>query len=52
MHFRPTGAVGTTTLTVADAVLADVLAVPVVPDAQGAMLTLWQGVYLPLVLRN
>lgn len=52
LHLRPTGAVGTTALTVEGAVLADVLAVPTVPDAQGATLILWHGVYLPLVLRN
>jgi hypothetical protein len=52
LHLRSTGAVGTTMLTIENAVLADIHAVPIVHDTQGATLIIQHGIYLPLVMRN
>jgi hypothetical protein len=52
LHLQPSGAVGTTTLTIENAVLGDVDAVPTVPETQGATLILRHAVYLPLLLRS
>jgi hypothetical protein len=53
LHLRPTGTVGATMLSIENAVLADVHAVPVEPEARGATLILeYYGVYLPLVTKE
>jgi hypothetical protein len=52
LHLRPSGAVGTTTLTIENAVLGDVHAVPTVPETQSAALIFRRAIYLPVVLRE
>ena len=52
LHLQPTGAVGTTTLMIENAVLADVHAAPTVPETEGATLILRHAVYLPVLLKN
>lgn len=52
VHLRPTGAAGTTMLTIENAVLTDIHAAPTVPQTQDATLIFWHGVYLPVLLKD
>jgi hypothetical protein len=55
VHLAPTGATGTLTLTLGNALAADVAASPITPTVQGTVIRLvspGQEIYLPVVLRE